>query len=51
MPHLNVNFSLVTLVTLFTHNDIRFGVYMHDLCVNLNCEIHGLESGNSGMMT
>ena len=35
MPHLKVKFSLFTL-KIDIKNDIRFGLYMHELHVNLN---------------
>ena len=34
MPHLKANFLSLHLIDI--KNDIRFGFYMHELCVNLN---------------
>ena len=39
--------SPVTLIDI--KNDIRFGFYMHELCVNLNWDILGSESEDGGM--
>ena len=47
MSHLKVKFSLLTLN--WYKNDVRFGVYMHELCVNVNWKILGSESEGSGM--
>ena len=47
MPHLKANFLSLPLIDI--KNDIKFGFYMHELCVNLNWEILGSESEDSGM--
>ena len=47
MLHLKANFLLLHFTDI--KYDIRFGFYMHELCVCLNWKIHASESKDSGM--
>ena len=47
MSHSKSNFLSLHLIDI--KNDIRFGVYMHELCKDLNWEVLWSESGDSGM--